>query len=136
MARSPAFLAAALLLAATALPALGRAAATPPRTSAVRSAPPRASRPQVTLAGLDGATEAETRTRIGAPDLARTEGLGALWTYRLENCALLVFFRSEGGGPRRLSGALSSPRRRGETPPTVDACLAEAAARAAPAARR
>jgi hypothetical protein len=91
----------------------------------------RPARGPLTVEALKGATEAEARARLGAPDVARAEGKGALWTYRLSDCALLVFFRSEGDGPRRLSGASSSPRRRGDAPAPVDACLNEAAERGA-----
>jgi hypothetical protein len=143
------------ILAAAALAALGQAAGAapdragarpPPRPALERTAPEhagraarqkapaRAPRP-LTLAVLTGATQAEARARIGAPDLARAEGAGALWTYRLKDCALLVFFRSRDGGALKLSGATSSPRRRDEAPPPVDACLAEAAARRTAGAR-
>ncbi len=85
----------------------------------------------IPLRGLLSVTEAEARARLGPPDLARTEGAGSLWTYRLNHCALLVFFKAADGQPLRVSGAASGPRRRGEAPLPVDACLGEALERGA-----
>lgn len=77
------------------------------------------------LGRLLHATPAAVRARLGDPDVARAEGLGALWTYRLPHCALFLFFHD---GPRglRVMGAATGPRRRGEAAPTVPACLASA----------
>ena len=76
--------------------------------------------------GLLGVSDADARTRLGPPDLARAEGAGAMWTYRLPDCALFVFLRADPGQPLRVSGAASGPRRRGQSPPPVNQCLAEA----------
>ena len=88
--------------------------------------PAAAAPPPQPLQLLLNATEAEARTRLGPPDLSRDEGAGALWTYRLPDCALLVFFRGPEAGPLRVFGANASPRRRGEDAPTVNACIAAA----------
>jgi len=84
--------------------------------------------PSQPLSGLLSANEAEARARLGSPDLARTEGSGAMWTYRLPDCALFVFFKAAEGQPLRISGAATGPRRRGQPPATVDACMAAALA--------
>ena len=112
------------------------------QTKAVTTAKPRADEPparspdpapSLPLSRLLSANEAEARARLGSPDLARTEGSGALWTYRLPDCALFVFFKAAEGQPLRVSGAATGPRRRGQAPAAVDACIAQAlAARAGP----
>jgi len=77
------------------------------------------------LGRLLRATPATVRERLGDPDVARAEGKGAFWTYRLPHCALFLFFR-EGPKGLRVTGASTGPRRRGESAPTVAACLASA----------
>lgn len=64
------------------------------------------------------------RAKLGAPDIEHAEGQGALWTYRLEHCALLVAFKT---GPKglRVIDAFAGVRKRGETPLTLNACVAE-----------
>lgn len=85
--------------------------------------------------GLMAADQGEVRTRIGAPDVARSEGAGAMWTYRLPDCALFVFFRGSkhapADTPARVSGAASGPRVRGQRPLPVNDCIAEAMTRQA-----
>lgn len=76
--------------------------------------------------GLLAASEIEVKTRLGAPDIARTEGSGAMWTYRLPDCALFVFFKGPQGQPLKMSGATAGPRVRGRSPPPVNDCVAEA----------
>lgn len=75
---------------------------------------------------LLGLTEAEAKARLGAPDTAREEGEGAMWTYRLDDCALFVFFKAEDDKPLKVTGTASGARRRGEAAPPVQACVAEA----------
>ena len=77
------------------------------------------------LGKLFAATPAQVRARFGDPDVSRSEGKGAFWTYRMPNCALFLFFQD---GPKglRVSGASTGPRKRGEPTPTVEACLAQA----------
>lgn len=66
----------------------------------------------------------QVRSKLGAPDIEHAEGGGALWTYRLEHCALLVAFKT---GPKglRVIDAFSGVRKRGETPLALNACVAE-----------
>lgn len=88
------------------------------------AAAPQTSAPTLPL--LMGAGEAETRIRLGAPDIARREAKGAMWTYRRPGCALFIYFRAE--PELRVVGASAAPRRRGEPAPATDACLLEVAA--------
>ena len=76
--------------------------------------------------GLLAAGEAEVTSRLGAPDIRRAEGKGAMWTYRLPDCALFVFFRHADPDGLKVSGAASGPRVRGRNPPPVNECLSEA----------
>jgi hypothetical protein len=76
---------------------------------------------------LNGLTPKELRTRLGEPDVANGEGAGALWTYRLPDCVVLVFFEDKGRG-LKVSGAEASPRKRGDAKPALDACLKSAPA--------
>jgi hypothetical protein len=80
----------------------------------------------LTLATLRGLSDAAVKARLGAPQLERAEGAGALWTYRLRDCALLVFLVDQGG--LKVVGAEASPLVRGGPVPAVDACLAGASA--------
>lgn len=100
-----------------AAPSILEPAAPPPKP--VEPAKP----PAPTLRELTAASEAQVRARLGAPDVARDEGAGAFWTYRLKSCALFVFFRTEDGHGLRMSGAQAGPRRRGQSAPSVEACL-------------
>jgi hypothetical protein len=78
------------------------------------------------LGRLLHATPQAVKERLGEPDVARAEGKGGFWTYRLPRCALFLFFR-EGPKGLRLSGASTGPRRRGDPPLSVAECLASAA---------
>lgn len=78
----------------------------------------------LTLATLRGLADTAVKARLGAPLLERAEGAGALWTYRLRDCALLVFLVDQGG--LKVVGAEASPLVRGGPVPAVDACLAGA----------
>jgi len=97
-------------------PAPGRA----PRPAAPRTPP---------FHGLLAATQQEVTSRLGAPDVARAEGAGAMWTYRLPDCALFVFFRRSGTDGMKVSGAAAGPRTRGRNPPPVNECVTEALGR-------
>ncbi len=103
-----------------------------PDENAVPARPSRPSEaaPSPPLAGLLSANEAEARAKLGPPDLARTEGSGAMWTYRLPDCALFVFFKAAEGQSLKVSGVATGPRRRGQPPAPVDACIAQALAQA------
>jgi hypothetical protein len=83
---------------------------------------------RLTGATLVGATDADLRTTLGTPDLERKEGDGALWTYRLSNCSLMVFLHRTDGG-MKVTGTQASPLVRGAQSIDVDACLRAAAAR-------
>lgn len=74
---------------------------------------------------LNGLTEPAVRAKLGDPALARTEGAGAFWTYRLRTCALFVYFTDAGQG-LRVYGAAAGPRRHGEPTPDVASCIVEA----------
>lgn len=74
-------------------------------------------------APLNGQAAADVRARLGEPDLTHIEGSGALWTYRFDDCALMVAFR-DGPEGLRVTQTISGPRRRGETPPSAAECVA------------
>ena len=118
-------LAAALASPGVALAARELAPASSPATSAAAAAPSSAE-PVYTFEGLLGLNQDQARGRLGAPDLAQAAGSGAMWTYRLNDCALFVFFRSDNGQPLTVSGAAAGQRRRGQSVPTLEACLAAA----------
>jgi hypothetical protein len=104
----------ATLVAALALvPAAAAAAPAPAPAREARAAP------------LARATPAEVRARLGEPAVASQEGKGGLWTYRLEDCALMVFFKDEGSG-LKVSGVSAGPRRRGDPIPDAESCIAAA----------
>ena len=79
--------------------------------------------------GLLGAAELEVSGRLGKPEVSRAEGSGAMWTYRLPECALFVFFRRSGTEGLKVSGAAAGPRSRGRNPPPVNECVTEALGR-------
>jgi len=83
--------------------------------------------PAVTDSHLSGLDAAGVRLRLGEPALAREEGAGALWTYRLNRCVLFVAFADDGAG-LRVTALSSGPRRHGEAQPETLACLREAEA--------
>lgn len=79
--------------------------------------------PDPGLGPLLHASPAQVRARLGDPDVARAEGKGGMWTYRLPHCALFLFFH-EGPKGLRVSGASTGVRKRGEPPMDVKACVA------------
>ena len=81
--------------------------------------------------GLMSATEAEVAARLGKPDISRAEGAGAMWTYRLPECALFVFFRRSGSEGLKVSAVAAGPRSRGRNPPPVIECVTEGLGRRA-----
>ena len=76
--------------------------------------------PAHTMVGL---VPEQVRAALGEPDVAQADGAGALWTYRLDACALMIAFRDTAGA-LRVSDLVVGPRRRGETPPSSPACVA------------
>jgi hypothetical protein len=116
-------------------PVVNQTTTSPPPPTAPQttepSAPPRSEAVERLLGsagGADAATQDAVRRLIGEPDFARAEGAGALWTYRLEHCALMLAF-AEGPGALRLAAVTPGPRRLGEPDPAVSVCAAEAHAR-------
>jgi hypothetical protein len=95
-----------------------------PPSSSRAAKPPAGPKPQ--FHGLLAANETEVTSRLGAPEIRRNEGKGAMWTYRLPDCALFVFFKRAEGDGLKVSGAASGPRVRGRNPPPVNECLSEA----------
>jgi hypothetical protein len=74
---------------------------------------------------LARATPDEVKAWLGEPAVANDEAKGAFWTYRLEDCALMVFFKDQGAG-LRVSGVATGPRRRSDMNPDPEACIANA----------
>jgi hypothetical protein len=77
----------------------------------------------------DAPTRAAIERELGEADIAREEGAGLALTYRLPTCALLLLFSANERNELRLREAHVSPRRPGETLPTLERCAAEAHAR-------
>ncbi len=107
-------LAAGFLLLAGGHPA--RAAATP------HAPPPPATTATSVPRSLEGETAETVRRWLGEPDVAHAEGEGALWTYRLEACALMVGFRQSDHG-LTVTSTLAGPRQRGRPVPSTADCL-------------
>jgi hypothetical protein len=103
--------------------ALAAAACTAPVSVAAQAPVAAAVAPPMSLLKK---SEAEVRARLGEPPIARREAGGAMWTYRLERCALFVFFVPQGREGLRVSGASAGPRKRGLPTPEVEACIASA----------
>jgi hypothetical protein len=82
--------------------------------------------PVTSFAALIGFDEARLKNVLGQPFLARDEGLGSLWTYRLRSCALHIFLARDEAGVLKVKGGSSGPLTRGAASPSVDACVAEA----------
>ena len=92
--------------------------------SASSAAPTASDAPAYTYGGLLGLDQDHARAKLGPPDLAQAAGSGAMWTYRLNDCALFLFFRSADGQPLAVSGAAAGQRRRGQQVATLEACIA------------
>jgi hypothetical protein len=73
---------------------------------------------------LNDLTTRQVRQRLGEPAVAHAEGKGAMWTYRSDDCALMVFFEDKGKG-LRAAGAVTGPRKRGEPVPELETCMAD-----------
>ena len=89
---------------------------------------PKAVRPGAKAAAafpLAGSTPDEVKAWLGDPAVANEEGKGAFWTYRLDDCALMVFFKDTGSG-LRVSGVGTGPRKRADTAPDAESCIASA----------
>jgi hypothetical protein len=101
--------------------AAGSAAAAP----APKPAPPAKAAQDAGNFPLAGETPAEVKAWLGEPAVANEEGKGAFWTYRLEDCALMVFFKDEGAG-LHVTGVGTGPRRRADVAPDAESCIANA----------
>ncbi|MBC7770667.1 MAG: hypothetical protein H7124_17935 [Phycisphaerales bacterium] len=119
---------AALLLGACATPSPSAPSA-PARTEAASPSTSRAAQLFAAAGRADAPSQAEVERALGAPDIMRREGAGAAWTYRLENCALLLLFSADPRNEMRLAEVHSSARSPGGAAPSLEQCAAEAAAR-------
>jgi hypothetical protein len=87
--------------------------------------PGQAAKPASPTVPLAGDTPDEVRAWLGEPAVASGEGKGALWTYRLDDCALMVFFKDQGSG-LKVTGVATGPRRRADVAPDAESCIASA----------
>lgn len=72
----------------------------------------------------DSLTTRQAAALLGPPDVDRRDGVGALLTWRLPSCALVLGFAND-----RLVSADPAPPRAGDARPTAAQCLSEARAR-------
>lgn len=70
------------------------------------------------------------RRWFGAPDSARREARGALWTFRLPGCAIVAVFTLDSANHPRLGALEALPRIPEDPVPQIDSCLETAARRA------
>jgi hypothetical protein len=66
---------------------------------------------------------------LGGADVARRETAGALLTYRLPNCSLVLAFTMDGLNRLRLAQVQTGAPRFGDPAPSLDQCAAELDAR-------
>lgn len=69
---------------------------------------------------------AQARALLGAPDVERRDGVGALMVWTTRGCALALGFAND-----RLATVEPGPRRTGEPAPSLAQCLGELRDRAA-----
>lgn len=74
---------------------------------------------------LAGATPRQVESQLGRPAIVRDEANGALWTYRFNECALMVGF-SGSSASRRVTDIETGPRQAGQPALSREACLASA----------
>ncbi|MBL8549861.1 MAG: hypothetical protein JNJ73_07730 [Hyphomonadaceae bacterium] len=114
---------------------LGGCAATTTTTATVAPTPAAAPAPTplATLLARAGQADAPSLTALsrtfGQPDVQRREGAGAILTYRLESCALVLVFAADGRNEFRLSEASAQPARAEAQAPELAECAAAAEAR-------
>jgi hypothetical protein len=77
----------------------------------------------------DAPSQTEVERILGAPDILRQDGAGAVLTYRYDQCALLLLFTADARNEMRLAEAHPGPRRSGADAPSLAQCSAEASAR-------
>jgi hypothetical protein len=68
---------------------------------------------------------------VGEADVARRETAGALLTYRLPGCSLVLAFSADGLNRLRLAQVHTGAPRFGDPAPSLDQCAAELDARGA-----
>lgn len=124
-----------LILVLAALSACAAPAPAPVAPSAPVVQPPPAARESEAsrLIGRAGGADAPTMEALvrvlGAADVSRQEGVGAMLTYRSDSCALVLMFTADARNEMRLREALSMPRREGEQAPALAQCVTAAEAR-------
>ena len=77
----------------------------------------------------DAPTLAALTRTFGRPDLERREGAGAILTYRLDSCALVLVFAADARNEFRLSEASAQPAAPEMQAPQLEDCAAAAEAR-------
>ena len=82
---------------------------------------------ELTAASLTGLTDDAAKEKLGAPDIARREAGGALWTYRKADCVLLVYLADKGQG-LKVTGVSAAAKKAGDPAPKAETCLAAAKA--------
>jgi hypothetical protein len=118
---------AALFVSACATPAVETprpVAALPPAAPSATRAPLDAAAQLARAGQADAITPREAGMLLGPPDVERREGAGALLTWRLESCALVLSFTGD-----RLQSVSPGPRRSGAPAPSIETCVSEAQAR-------
>ena len=76
------------------------------------------------FAQADSLTPLQASALLGPPDIDRRDGIGALLTWRLQSCALVLGFAND-----RLVSTDIAARQQGAATPTAAQCITEAQAR-------
>lgn len=120
-----------LLLAAcaTAAPSAPAASSSAPTAPAAAASSSRQAQLLRAAGGSNAPTAQDIERAFGEADIVRREGAGAAYTYRYENCALLLLFSADGRNTMRLAEAHAGVRSGNGAAPSLDQCAAEAAAR-------
>jgi hypothetical protein len=66
---------------------------------------------------------------FGTGDVERADGAGAMLTYRMPTCALVLVFAADGGGDLRLGAVEAAARDQRAPKPSLEQCVSEALAR-------
>jgi hypothetical protein len=77
----------------------------------------------------DAPTLAALQQTFGPADMERREGAGAILTYRLDACSLVLVFTADSRNEFRLAEASAQPARTDEPTPALTACADAARAR-------
>ncbi len=81
-------------------------------------------RPEFRLSQIEASEAADLDALLGAPDLARVEGMGEFRRYTLSSCALLVILYPDETGVRRVRNVESGALKSGAEKPDLTLCLA------------